>query len=143
MSTTENKTTVLRLMDEYFNNGNEQTCDELADPDVVIHGVTADIRGAGAAKPFYAQLRKAFDPWHLAVEELIAEGDQVVVRLIESGTMSGPVMGQPPNGKQFVLETVQICRIHQGKLVEMWGFRDSGAIMRQLELVPGPAAIHT
>ena len=42
----------------------------------------------------------------------------------------------PPTGKTFTIPAVQICRFAEGKLVEMWGFCDSGSQLRQL----GPAA---
>lgn len=144
MSIAENKAVVLRLMEEYFNNSDEKTWEALADPDVVIHGATGSVQGSEIAKSFYAQMKVTFRPWHFTVEDLIAEGDQVVVRLIESGTMSGPFMGQPPSGKQFSTEAVQICRLRDGKLVEMWGFRDTGSVMRQLALTSTsvPASIH-
>src|SRR5690349_11852654 len=120
MSTTENKALVLRLMEEYFNDGDERTWEALADPNVIVHGATGDMRGAGIVKSFYAQMRLAFQPWRLTVEDVIAEGDQVVVRLTESGTMSGPFLGQAGNGKSFTIGAVQICRVREGKLVEMW-----------------------
>ena len=45
-------------------------------------------------------------------------------------------VGMPPTGKTFTIPAVQICRFAEGKLVEMWGFCDSGSQLRQL----GPAA---
>jgi predicted ester cyclase len=70
------------------------------------------------------------------VEDVIAEGDKVVVRLTESGTMSGSFMGMSPTGKSFTIPAVQICRLVEGKLAEMWGLPDSGSQMRQLGLLP-------
>jgi hypothetical protein len=41
-------------------------------------------------------------------------------------------MGMAPAGKAFTIGAVQICRFAEGKLVELWGFRDSGSQLRQL-----------
>ena len=67
---------------------------------------------------------------------MIAEGDQVAARITETGTMVGSFMNMSPSGKTFTIPAVQICRFAEGKLVEMWGFCDSGSQLRQL----GPAA---
>ena len=133
MSTEADKAIVLRLMEEYFNNQNEAVWDELAHPEVVIHGVST-LHGASEAKAFFARLHESLQPWHVTVEDVIAEGDKVVVRLTESGTMVGPWLGRAPTGKSFQLGAVQICRLAGGRLVEMWGFRDTGSMMRQLGL---------
>ena len=134
MSAEANKALVLRLLEEFINQEKEAVWDELAHPDVLIHGVH-DLRGSAEVKPFFAHLFRAFHP-RFQVEDVIAEGDQVVVRLTESGTMSDSFMGMPATGKSYTIGAVQICRLAEGKLAEMWGFRDSGSQMRQLGLLP-------
>ena len=129
-----NKAIVLRLLEEFINQEKEAVWDELAHPDVLVHGVY-DLRGSAEAKSFFAGLFCAFHP-RFRVEDVIAEGDQVVVRLTESGTMSDSFMGMPATGKSYTIGAVQICRLAEGKLAEMWGFRDSGSQMRQLGLLP-------
>ena len=139
MSTEANKALVVRLMEEYFNERKDHVWDELVHPDVVIHGVSGHMRGANESRHFYARLFAAFDPLHFTIEDIIAEDDKVVVRLTETGTMTGSFMGMLPTDKSFTLDAVQICHLVDGKLAEMWGFRDSGSQMRQLGLAPAPA----
>ena len=140
MSTETNKELVRRLLEEYFGPPrSEAVWDELVHPDVVIHGLY-NFNGAGAAHAFYAQLFAAFQPWTISIDDMIAEGNQVVVRMSETGTMVGSFMGMPPTGKTYTIPAVQICRFAEGKLVEMWGFRDSGSQLRQLGLTPPPVS---
>ncbi len=54
-------------------------------------------------------------------------------------SMKGSFMGMPPTGRSYTLDAVQICRLANGKLAEMWGFRDTGSQMRQLGLVASSA----
>ncbi|GAC1424262.1 MAG: ester cyclase [Ktedonobacteraceae bacterium] len=136
MSTEENKTIIRRLLEELVNQEKVAVWDELAHPDILVHGVH-DLRGSTEAKAFFADLFRAFHP-RFTFEDVIAEDETVVVRLIESGTMSGSFMGMPPTGKSYTIGAVQICRLAEGKLAEMWGFRDSGSQMRQLGLLPPP-----
>ena len=139
MSTEAHKAIVVRLIEEYFNNRNEAVWDELVRPDVLIHGLSGHMRGANEARQFYARLFAAFDPWHGTIEDIITEEDKAVVRLMETDTMTGSFMGMPATGKSFTLDAVQICHLVDGKLAELWGFRDSASQMRQLGLVPSPA----
>lgn len=136
MSTEENKAIIRRLLEELVNQEQEAVWDELAHPDILVHGVN-DLRGSAEAKSFFAHLFRAFHP-RFTFEEVIAEGDKVVVRLTETGTMTGSFMGMPPTGKSYTIGAVQICHLAEGKLAEMWGFRDSGSQMRQLGLIPPP-----
>jgi steroid delta-isomerase-like uncharacterized protein len=140
MGTETNKELVRRLFDEYFNRRNEAVWDELVHPDVVIHGAAANLTGADAAKAFYAQLFTTFQPWTGTIDDMIAEGDQVAARITEAGTMVGSLMGMPPTEKTFTIPAVQICRFAEGKLVEMWGFRDTGSLLRQLGLTAPPVS---
>ena len=104
-------------------------------PEIVVHGLSGEMRGSQQVKPFYTQgLFRAFDPWRIVVEEVVAEGDKVAARITESGTMVGSLMGREPTGKSFTIQAAQICHLREGKVAEMWGFRDSGSQMRQLGL---------
>ena len=134
MSAEANKASVLRFLEELANQEKVAVWDEFAHPDVLVHGVY-DVRGSAEAKSFFAQLLRAFHP-RFTFEDVIAEGDTVVVRLSESGTMSDSFMGMSATGKSYTIGAVQICRLAEGKLAEMWGFRDSGSQMRQLGLLP-------
>ena len=139
MSSEANNTMVRRLFEEYFNGRDEAVWDELAHPDVVVHGVYP-LRGAAEAKAFYARLHAAFPDWHASIEDLFGEGDRVAVRITESGTLQGSFLGLSATGKRFEISAIQICRLRDGKLAEMWGARDTGAMLRQLGATPTPAA---
>ena len=71
--------------------------------------------------------RAAFPDIHVAVEDAIANGDKVVVRLTFSGTHTGLLMGMPPTGKFVMITGVAIDRIENGKVVEHWVNRDDRA----------------
>jgi predicted ester cyclase len=141
MSTAGNQAIVLRLIHEYFNQKHEVAWDELVHPDVVIHGVTGVLHGSAAAKAYYANvLFRSFPNLHCIVDDVIAAGDKVVLRLTESGTMRGSLMDMPPTGQRFRVAAVQIAQLAEGKLVAMWGLRDTSSMMRQLGLTQPPAS---
>ena len=59
----------------------------------------------------------------MTIDDLIAEGDKVVVRSTFSGTHKGEFMGITPTGKKITTTAINIYRITDGKLIEEWSGR--------------------
>jgi predicted ester cyclase len=134
MSTEENKTALRQVIEEAFNKGNYAVLVEHFNPNYVEHqfGLRPTIEGMQGDIQF---LRTAFPDFALTIEEMIAEGDQVWVRMTARGTNLGGFMG-PPNGKSFRITVIDICRFEDGKIVEHWGVPDRFALLAQLGLLP-------
>jgi predicted ester cyclase len=73
---------------------------------------------------------------YVTIEDMIAEGDKVVVRMTMRGTQQGALGGIPPTGKQVAVSTIDIVRIEGGKIAEEWGIDDRLGMLQQLGLVP-------
>ena len=80
-------------------------------------------------------LRRAFPDFTLTIENMLAQGDQVWVRLTVPATNRGGFMG-PPNGKSFEIAVFDVCRFKDGKIVEHWSSPDRFAMLVQLGLLP-------
>ena len=76
-----------------------------------------------------------FPDWHETIEDIIAEGDKVWIRLSYTGTHTGEFRGLVPTGKKVTMTAVDIYRIVNGKLVEYWNVTDSSVFNKQLGLV--------
>ncbi|UCC60632.1 MAG: ester cyclase, partial [Dehalococcoidia bacterium] len=117
--------------------GDLSIADELFAEDFVNYdpgrGTTPDREGM---KQFLINLRAAFPDQKLTVEDLIAEGDKVVLRFTGSGTHKGDLSGIPPTGKQFNVPGVSILRIADGKVVERWNVSDYLLLLQQLGIIP-------
>ena len=139
MSTEENKAIVLRHYEE-LNKGNVDIVDELYAPDFVgyITGLPEPVRGRQAQKSLVAAFFTAFPNLHETAEELIAEGDKVVIRESYRGTHKGDFLGIPPTGKQVAFTSIDIYRIADGKIVEVWSQIDLLSVLQQLGVVPAP-----
>jgi predicted ester cyclase len=134
MSSKENLEVLQRVIEEGFNKGNYDALDELFAENYLEHqfGLHTTLEGF---KEDIASLRRGFPDFHLAIEDSVAEGDKVWVRLTAHGTHRGPFMG-PPTNKQMRITVFDICRFENGKIVEHWGVPDRFAIMAQLGLLP-------
>lgn len=137
LSTEENKSRTRRFMEEVFNKGNMKVMDELLAPNFVEHNpFPGQGPGAEGVKRVFTELRQAFPDLHVVVDDLIAEGDKVVMRSTMTGTHKGTWMNTPPTGKQIKVEAVDIVRMSGGKATDHWGVTDALTMMQQLGLIP-------
>jgi predicted SnoaL-like aldol condensation-catalyzing enzyme len=92
MSTETNKAIVVQLYEEIFNKGDLDLADKLVAPNVVIHDPqipSGAPDGPQGLKFAVTMLRTAFPDNHHTIEDLVAEGDKVVVRLTHTGYPPG------------------------------------------------------
>lgn len=137
MSTEDNKANVRRGY-EALNQRNLAVFDELLTPDIVFHNASTTIQGLEAYKQFLSMYITAFPDLHFTIEDMIAEGDFVVVRQTTRGTHQGNLMGIPPTGKQVSGTGIFITHIVNGKAVEQWINGDDLGLLQQLGVVPTP-----
>src|SRR5271156_515351 len=77
----ENKAIILRSEAELWSNGNLAAADELYAPDFICHFIGgAEWKGIQGIKSEVAGHRAAFPDWNERVDDIIAEGDRVVIR---------------------------------------------------------------
>ena len=135
MSTEDNKALTRRAY-EALNQRNWAAFAELVTPDFVLHNASMTIQGLEAYKQFLSMYHAAFPDANVTIEDMIAEGDTVVVRQTFSGTHTGELMGILPTGKQISGTGIQITRIANGKAVEQWFNGDDLGLVQQLGMVP-------
>jgi steroid delta-isomerase-like uncharacterized protein len=95
-----------------------------------------DVAGTEATKAVFANLFRAFPDLHIAVEDVVVEGDKVVTRHTVTGTHRGEYLGLAPTGKSVTYSEIFILRFSGGRIAETWGVVDVAAQMRQLGLIP-------
>lgn len=71
-----------------------------------------------------------------SVEDVTAEGDEVVIRVTGRRTHEGEFQGIPPTGPQVTATGVGIGRIQDGRIAEAWATYDALGLMPQLGAVP-------
>jgi predicted ester cyclase len=122
MSTEQNKAIVRQMVEEIFNRGNMSRTDEFLAPDFVEHeelpaGIPA---GREGVKLMTTMFRSAFPDFKATIDDIIAEGDKVAIRMTWSGTHKGEFMGIPPTGKSVSFGVFDVVRMAGGKFVEHW-----------------------
>ncbi len=135
MSTEDNKALARRGYDA-LNQRNLAAFEELVIPDLVLHNASMTIQGIEAYKQFISMYFTAFPDLRFTIEDMIAEGDTVVIRQTARGTHQGNLMGIPPTGKQVSTTGINILRFANGKGVEEWFNGDDLGLLQQLGVVP-------
>lgn len=139
MSAEQNKALVRRYQDS-LNANNLDALDGVLAPSLISHNLLPGVpSGLQGAKMVHQGLLVAFPDQRTDIDDLIAEGDKVVMRFTVSGTHKGPLMGIPATGKSYSVPGMSVFRIADGKIAEHWGVFDQMAVMQQLGLMPAPS----
>ena len=77
---------------------------------------------------------KAFSHLIFTIEDMIAEGDKVVVRLTARGKHTGDYQGFVPSRRKVKFAGIAIRRISKGKIVEEWQTNDQLSLLQQMGL---------
>jgi len=127
------KDLVRRLVRDVFNGERPQTADEVLAPAFVNHNAMPGAPpGPEGTKRANDAIRAAFPDWSESIEDLIAEGDRVVLYAIGRGMQRGEFMGIPPTGLRVEARGMAIFRIADGQIVEQWGVVDMLGMLQQL-----------
>jgi steroid delta-isomerase-like uncharacterized protein len=137
VSAEKNKAFVRRLIEEIYNQGNLDVVDELVAPDVFDHAAVPEHQhGIDGFKHVIEWVRDLSSDIHYDIDDIIAEGDKVAVRMTVRGTDTGTLRDIPPTGKRFSVDYVRWFRLADGKVAELWAARDDLGRLQQLGRVP-------
>ncbi|MBA2393989.1 MAG: ester cyclase [Ktedonobacteraceae bacterium] len=135
MSAEENKAIVRQTWEDLFNQGKLSTADELISSTFTNHAAPGAPPGPGSFKQLVMMYRSAFPDVQFEIEDLLCDGDKVVIRNSFHGTHKGTFMGIAPTGNHISQEQIHIVRVAGGQIVEHWAVRDDLSLMRQLGVV--------
>jgi steroid delta-isomerase-like uncharacterized protein len=135
----ENKALASRFHRDLFVQGNLAAADEICAPEFVWRapnmppGIST---GPAAVKAFAGMIARGFSGIQITTDDRIAEGDRVVDRWTFRATHTGEFMGVPATGKQVTVTGIDIFRIADGRLAELWQSWDQLGMMQQLGVAP-------
>jgi predicted ester cyclase len=131
----ENKKVVVRFFDA-LRIADISAIDKLTTDDFVFHA----IGGGNIYKVNFLKLINgtltAFPDHTSTIDDMIAEGDKVSVRMTSTGTHTGQYGKFAPTGKYFSIPEFFILRVENGRIVEYWGLKDALGQLQQLGIIP-------
>jgi steroid delta-isomerase-like uncharacterized protein len=129
------------FMEEVLSGGELDRIDEFVSADVIEHEEMPDQPpGRDGVRALFEMTHAAFPDFRVEIEQLLAEGDTVVIRSRFLGTHEGEFMGIPATGREMDMAVIDILRVADDKIVEHWGITDTMAMMEQLGAIEGPPA---
>jgi steroid delta-isomerase-like uncharacterized protein len=138
-SLSENKTLIRKLFEDEINHKDLDVFAGMVSSDYISHndsiGPPADVK---QTKSFLAAVFAAFPDTQVTIEDMVAEGDKVVVRNTWRGTFRGPWMGIAPTGKEVTWTGIVIWRIKNGKIKERWANINFPEVMQRIASAQSP-----
>ena len=131
---TDLKAMFTRYFEEGTNKGNLDIVEELFAPDYKHHDpVNPDvIVGNEGVRRHIQSLRGAFPDLVFHVEDMVSDGEKIVIRWTANVTHTGDYFGIPPTGKSAVITGMNTWQVKDGKAVEGWVNRDDIGLAQQL-----------
>jgi steroid delta-isomerase-like uncharacterized protein len=119
---------------EAFNAGDLPKLLAVAAPDIVIHyaEMPEPLQGRETWQQGYELVKRAFPDLKTHVDDLVAAGDKVALRLTLSGTHQGEFQGIPATGRTVSYVSHEFYRVADGLVAEEWICSDMASLFSQL-----------
>ena len=133
------KLNMQKLIEQAYNVGNLDVIDELIGPTYVRHQPPMKkVEGVADYKTFIEEVRSAYSNFKMEIEEILAEGDKTVTRLILSGKHTGktPTIQAPATGREVAMKGCTVSAWKDGKVVEEWVYNDYMGLTQQFGVMP-------
>jgi steroid delta-isomerase-like uncharacterized protein len=147
MATSAQDTTPKAVVTAYFDALARHDLDAIqaawADDGVCHMAGQPDADGPAAVRAWWAEFFGSSPDLRFAVEELIAEGDQVAVRWTARGTFAGPgsLQGIEPTYARLDLDGLDLFTLRDGQIVSEYAYTDGMTLARQIGLLPPAGSI--
>lgn len=132
--TLEANKSIVRQYLEAWGKGDTKTLEAMLHPEAITHVSAAGVEQSATFEPYAcATWFVGFPDTVLEIEKLVAEGDSVTAYWVITATHTADFMGMPPTGKRVKFGGLEINRIADGKIIEIWRLSDTFGLMQQLE----------
>lgn len=136
MSIEDNKSIVRCFFEEGPSKGDLSAADKMLAPNFVLHVPLPSAPGIQGMNAVITACREAFEHLNVTVEDMVAEGNKVAARFTAHGIHKGAFMDMPPTNKSINMTGIEIFRIENGKIMELWGEANLLGLMQQLGILP-------
>jgi steroid delta-isomerase-like uncharacterized protein len=134
-----NEHVVEAFLQDVVNEHNGGAAANFLTPDMQWHGGTVGtVSGSANVAGLFAGVVAAFPDARVTINDIFGQGDQVVVRVVVSGTQEGPILGIPASGRHVQWDGVDVYRLSDGKISNIWAGDDWTAILNDTGTYKAP-----
>jgi predicted ester cyclase len=101
-------------------------------------GTVGDFTGRATVAGVLGGVVAAIPDLHANVQDIFGHGDEVVVRLVVTGTQQGPLLGIPATGRHLEWDAIDLYRLRGGKISQEWASEDLTAILNDTGTYKAP-----
>jgi predicted ester cyclase len=136
---TGNERVVEAFLQDVVNEHNGDHAANYMNPNMQWYGGTVGtVTGRANVAGLFAGVVAAFPDAHITINDIFAQGDQVVVRVVVSGTQEGAILGIPASGRFVQWDGVDVYRLSGGKISNIWAGDDWTAILNDTGTFKAP-----
>jgi steroid delta-isomerase-like uncharacterized protein len=127
---------------QYWNSADIEGIVAFYDDEIVWKnvGLEETYEGKDGVRGFLTRLYTAIPDLQFTVHHKIARGDNVSEQWTVAGTHLGTFMGIPATGRHLEINAISMVTMRDGKFLRDEFYWDTGAVMRQMGLMPSLAA---
>ncbi len=136
--TTEITELVRRDPEEVWTEGNLDVIEEIYAEEFTLHDPAApdEPRDRDDYRDYVERYREAFPDVEYEVEDVIAEGETAALRYTARGTHEGEFAGIEPTGDRVSVSGMEMYRVEDGTITEMWTSYDALGLFQELGVIP-------
>jgi len=125
-----NKAVVEAFMQDVLNRHRGDHAAKYLTADMQWHGGTVGtVAGRDNVGGLLTTVVTSLPDLHAAQQDIFGQGDKVVVRLVVTGTQTGPLLGIPASGRAVRWDAIDVYRLVGGKIAEEWAAEDFTAFL--------------
>jgi steroid delta-isomerase-like uncharacterized protein len=126
-----------RWFEEVWNARRDATVRQLMAKEAVAHMEGGDFIGPDRFLETRAALLAAFPDIRVTVEDVVADGDQAVVRWSAEAHHKGELLGIPASNREIRFRGMTWMRFENGKIAEGWDSWNLGGLLNDCRTPPG------
>jgi steroid delta-isomerase-like uncharacterized protein len=134
-----NKRVVLAFMQDVLNGHRGDHAVRYLTPGMSWHGGTVGtVTGSDNVAGLMTTVVTAIPDLHTEVQDIFGQHNEVVVRLVVTGTQKGPLLGIPASGRPVRWDAIDLYHLQDGKISEEWAGEDFVAFLNDTGTYKAP-----
>jgi steroid delta-isomerase-like uncharacterized protein len=135
-----------RIARQWIDSVNSKDPNKLMDvwtEDFVVHAGAGlpEIRDGETMKRIIGTFWTTVPDLHVSVDDVLAEGDRVAIRVTSRGTHTGHFRSVAPTGRKVEFPGYAVFRMQDGKAAEEWILDDLLTFLRQIGVIPASVGV--
>lgn len=131
----KNKNFINAYTENFWNKQNIDVFEKYYAAEFIVHFADGDMnveQYKGLCQAYFS----AFPDLQVTTDLLVAEGDKVTKVWTVTSTSKGDFMGIPATGKPMIIKGIEVFRLADGKIAELWASMDNLGMLQQLGVIP-------